>query len=395
MRLPVPFLVFVAAVSAGCGIYGCGAHGCGAPRWLGSSAEPVARAAEPVARAAEPAHPGSVEARRAAVTGEPTRAAHEEAGGETGAGEPGIAAVRRAVSRALPFLEQEGVAWMEGRVPVQEGQGCVSCHHVPYAVWSHAEARRAGIHPGAGMAELETRAVEFTSRRSKARALNVAPLLLGQAHGEMLVQRLLEHQEPAGHFRARGQFPAQRRPVAEGNAVATTLSLLALNARPGEGSAVAAAGRASEWLDEAPDSWRSTEWIAVRLLLASADLEENGPRPGAISPRHQLEVLQNPDGGWPWAEGEPSNAFSTGQALHALAAAHATRGARSAEIIEAGQRYLVGSQRDDGTWTVASSLVSEEGTADRDVIYHYWGTAWATIGLARSLDSAEVSRTER
>src|SRR6185295_13124159 len=34
-------------------------------------------------------------------------------------------AVRDTVSRSLPFLEKEGVAWMKDR-------RCMSCHHVPF-----------------------------------------------------------------------------------------------------------------------------------------------------------------------------------------------------------------------------------------------------------------------
>lgn len=44
------------------------------------------------------------------------------------------AAVREAVSRSLPFLEKEGTAWMNEH-------GCMSCHHVPFLLWSHRAAQ--------------------------------------------------------------------------------------------------------------------------------------------------------------------------------------------------------------------------------------------------------------
>ena len=47
-------------------------------------------------------------------------------------------AVRDAVSRSLPFLEKEGVAWMEDH-------GCMSCHHVPFLLWSHRSAQAQGF----------------------------------------------------------------------------------------------------------------------------------------------------------------------------------------------------------------------------------------------------------
>lgn len=51
---------------------------------------------------------------------------------------PSDAAVREAVSRSLPFLEKEGVAWMNDR-------GCMSCHHVPFLLWSHRAAQAHGL----------------------------------------------------------------------------------------------------------------------------------------------------------------------------------------------------------------------------------------------------------
>ena len=47
-------------------------------------------------------------------------------------------AVRDAVSRSLPFLEKEGVAWMKAH-------GCMSCHHVPLLLWSYRSAQAQGF----------------------------------------------------------------------------------------------------------------------------------------------------------------------------------------------------------------------------------------------------------
>ena len=45
---------------------------------------------------------------------------------------------RDMVRRSLPFLEKEGVAWMNDR-------GCASCHQVPAMLWSLTGAARAGL----------------------------------------------------------------------------------------------------------------------------------------------------------------------------------------------------------------------------------------------------------
>ena len=47
-------------------------------------------------------------------------------------------AVRDAVSRSLPFLEKEGVTWMKDR-------RCMTCHHVPFLLWSHRAAQAHGL----------------------------------------------------------------------------------------------------------------------------------------------------------------------------------------------------------------------------------------------------------
>src|SRR4029079_7658234 len=46
--------------------------------------------------------------------------------------------VRAAITRSLPFLEDEGMAWMETRK-------CTTCHHVPMMLWTHREARQRGF----------------------------------------------------------------------------------------------------------------------------------------------------------------------------------------------------------------------------------------------------------
>lgn len=55
-----------------------------------------------------------------------------------GSANPDDSAVRAAVTRSLPYLETAGVAWMKE-------QSCLSCHHVPFLLWSHQAARAKGL----------------------------------------------------------------------------------------------------------------------------------------------------------------------------------------------------------------------------------------------------------
>ena len=53
--------------------------------------------------------------------------------------------IRKAIEKSLPYLEKDGIAWMEGRIPIQNGSACVSCHQVPFGIWSQNEAKSRGI----------------------------------------------------------------------------------------------------------------------------------------------------------------------------------------------------------------------------------------------------------
>ena len=51
---------------------------------------------------------------------------------------PTHAQVREAINRSVPFMEKEGLAWMDKR-------GCVSCHQIPAMVWSFNALQRHGF----------------------------------------------------------------------------------------------------------------------------------------------------------------------------------------------------------------------------------------------------------
>jgi hypothetical protein len=55
-----------------------------------------------------------------------------------GAQDPDPAKIREAVSRSLPYIEKEGTGWIRDH-------HCLSCHHVPFLLWSHQEAQAKGV----------------------------------------------------------------------------------------------------------------------------------------------------------------------------------------------------------------------------------------------------------
>jgi hypothetical protein len=279
---------------------------------------------------------------------------------------PAAPDARPALQRALPFLERGGIAWMAGKTPANQGSPCVSCHHVGFALWSHREAKRAGLPiPDDRIDALDRQAHAAFADGDEPRPVSSSQLILGRAGApaQIDVEQLLRAQEKDGRFAASGQFPSQDRPLGESDAVATLWALLALG-----DSEPAARRRATEWLEK-NQSGETTEWVAARLLVQ-----------GRAGDRERLLREQHADGGWGWKATGPSNAFATGQALYALAIV-----APRERAVERAVAYLVTTQAPDGTWSTRSKLISKKSAPKRDAIYKYWGTAWAAMGLARTL----------
>jgi hypothetical protein len=299
-----------------------------------------------------------------------------------------------AIQRALVFLERDGAGWMAGK-GVPGGGGCVSCHHVGFALWSHRESERAGLSTARpGIRDLEDRALDFFQRKpSKAHTVSWSQLLLGREMSagseaarktwRQVQERIVAHQEKAGHWEANGQFSGQLRPRPESDAVVTMWVLQGLGTFDDLAPPIRESrDRAWAWV-RTQQSGTSTEWFLARLLVE----RQLGSAAAAEGFLARLLAAQQADGGWSWLArvGNPSDALTTGQSVYALrlaglAADHAA--------IRGGVDYLLRTQKPDGTWIVPSQLISGKGGENLEYIYKYWGTAWATIGLARSLMGA-------
>ncbi len=297
---------------------------------------------------------------------------------------------RAAVERALPFLARDGDWWMTGGKDVPGGGGCVSCHHVAFGLWSNREAQRAGLpRPQKQLDDLETRAHRFfTEKISKAEPVPLTELLLARkptdradgAAWPAFLKKLASDQNGDGSWTAGGQFPTQRRPVPESDAVATAWALIALDSVPGlDPSLVAARTRAWAWASrQSPGA--SNESLLTRLLIE----RRLGKPTSAQTQLAQLLARQRPDGGWAWlADGTTSDALTTGEVLYALRLAGLPP---DHPALRRATDHLLRTQAADGTWPVRSELISKKGEhGNIDYIYRYWGTAWATIGLSRTL----------
>lgn len=375
---------------------------------------------------------------------------------------PTDAAVRAAVARSLPFLEKGGVAWMDER-------NCMSCHHVPFLLWSHRAAQAHGLAVDIkklGEWENWTRKNSLSLRNSfrlpktelekidaailpneikeKLKPIvdqavpteadflaKLSPLLTAEelkTHQALLVKtatlplyavdrsgggldvlgQLLVggHREqgdvanaefrngltdlinrmqlPDGSWTPGNQFATMRRwPLDAANQATSmwaTLALAQYDAADKKRSEQIE--RAVAYVRQQPEQSDNHEWLATRLLFE----EQFGTAGDVAKLRQQLLERRNADGGWGWSKDGPSDPFTTGLAIYVLAK---VRGGDDSAVFRDARKYLLSVQQPDGSWLTPSKNITKttvpERLLARDEIYHYWGTAWAALGLLETL----------
>lgn len=279
--------------------------------------------------------------------------------------------------RALPFIVDEGIAWMEERE-------CVSCHQVPYQLWSLRSAAREGLAVDAGkLAEWTEWSIDWRRwNNEKARGTEaevvagnvdtIAALLMGRdrrpesTEGAWVggfVDHLVKTQAADGSWKAGGQRPLAKLPPREVAEITTRWAMEALRSVGDKEKVKVALEKAQAWLAAGKTTGLSTEWHALRLLSDATT-------------REALLALQKPDGGWGWLASDPPDALGTGIALYALA-----RDGVPFEdpAIQRAVRFLESTQRPDGSWPVPSTRAKDKNKIA--ATSSYWGTAWAVIGL--------------
>ncbi len=289
--------------------------------------------------------------------------------------------IARSVRKALPYLEREGVAWMEKR-------GCVSCHQIPFMVWSLSVASQAGFDIDAAKLRQwrtwSTDVVNFVKPeqkkdidRAKTMSGNIdtmAAMLLAVDDDPSSEWRqsfsagLAANQNDDGSWKSCGQLPAQKRPTRETSSVTAAWTLLALTAQGHDQFDADAALRTID----ATTAAKSTEWWAARLLLADR-LNENRK----TEFQSALLERQNDDGGWGWITGDTSDALATGMAIYALRVT--SEGANVDNALTRATSFLIDTQQEDGSWKVSGTKKSTQTKSTPTS--SYWGTAWTVIGL--------------
>ena len=139
------------------------------------------------------------------------------------------------------------------------------------------------------------------------------------------------------------------------------------------------------WLKNTP-STDTVQSISLRLMLDG----RTGKTAELLQPQiDQLLKRQNADGGWSQIPDLPSDAYATGQTLYALNVAGVKYD--QAEIGRA-VAFLVATQKDDGSWPMTSrnhpGVETARNPIRNPVPITYFGSAWGTLGLVRSVPPA-------
>jgi hypothetical protein len=173
-----------------------------------------------------------------------------------------------------------------------------------------------------------------------------------------------ELQQPDGSWKPGGQLFSMKRPAAEATQVTTMWALIALDE---------ATPKALEFVRQAA-AGTTNEWLALRMMV-----EKRFGGDGVEGQRRELLARQKEDGSWAWLQGGAGDPFGSGLVLYALAAV----GSVDEPVLSKARAYLARTQKDDGSWAVDG--LTAKPKPSKEPIYRYWGTAWAAIGLARTL----------
>lgn len=297
-----------------------------------------------------------------------------------------------AIERGLVFLERDAAKWRKDR-------GCATCHHGTMTVWALNEAKAQGYAVGAEvLAEMAQWAKErfvpsTNGPQTPQPGLASTPLLyLGAMAQNLPVLSRDEINRIAVHLAARQgedgtwELPPPKNgppPTWESRETIALLALLAWEPYVPHDAKEAAAARlsrdkATAWLNK-NKSTDTTQALTLRLLLdARRGTPEKQLQPGIEG----LLKRQNADGGWRQIDDLPSDAYATGQALYALSFAGVKSDRRE---IQRAVAFLTATQRDDGSWPMTSRGHPGVKPFTNPVPITYFGSAWATLGLVRSV----------
>lgn len=296
------------------------------------------------------------------------------------------------IQRGLDFMAKDAVAW-------KSEHKCASCHHAALVVWAMREAKQrrhavdepvladmtkwlASSGDGKfGLARPAEAPKAFSPKAmyfALALGLDPKPDATSREGMKLLLKTVKSEQTEDGSWMT---WPNTRPPIFGSSSESmTAIAALALipAAAAGDAEAKRARDNAVKWLaktrsDDDPQS------IAMRLLLwKKLDRPATEWEPLV----RRIKERQNANGGWSQTKEMASDAWATGQALYALAAA----GIKPDDpAIKRGQVFLIKTQKKDGSWPMTSRPTKPGGKGSNSLIpITGAGSAWAVLGLVRS-----------
>lgn len=305
------------------------------------------------------------------------------------------AVVRSIIAKSLPYIEEQGLYWIEKKK-------CVSCHRVSFMTWSLSAAARRGfdvdlmrvnewidwsIADGIPVSRDDKPAVTNNADGLSQQLLSRHEYPAGRSREESwsrYVELIVETQRKDGTWKPAGQLSGQKRPQQETTDVSTAWHALALSRalntekesarKESIRSALAAAREKFSGRQQAV----STEWYVVQLLLAV----ESGDEDAVANATNDLLSFQKPNGSWGWLTADPGDALGTGMSLYALAVCSGPD-QKQVDAVQRAIRFLKSTQREDGSWPVKGTKLKKKEKVEETAVY--WGTTWAVIGLLETL----------
>lgn len=311
-----------------------------------------------------------------------------------------------ALSRSVALLQKTSMEFFNQ-------SGCVGCHHQPFVARAQRPAKAAGIaidEAGAREQLSQLKGQWLASQEEFLQSLNPGggPNRLGEnllgleaagyapdAITDAAVVDLAESQAADGSWLAGEEQP--RPPITEGVIGATARAIRAVQAYSipaRKREFMDRIARARAWLKQAKPV--STDDFAMRLMgLAWSEAPKADLRQSA----RDLLALQREDAGW---RGNPylkSDAYSTGEALTALAESGAV--SLNDAAWRRGVDYLLSTQYPDGSWYVRSRSIKFQPYFESGFPFGHdqWisaaATAWAVQALALGAQSPAVRASVR